>query len=53
MCLIIKHHAKKAYWGNGGIAPGILNIGTSVTIQRAPLLFPNVGILYNVIFNKK
>jgi hypothetical protein len=22
------HHAMKAYWGNGSIAPRILNIGT-------------------------
>jgi hypothetical protein len=25
---LIQHHAMKAYWGSGGIAPGILNLGT-------------------------
>jgi hypothetical protein len=24
----IKHHTTKMYWGSGGIAPGILNLGT-------------------------
>jgi len=25
---LTKHHAMKTYWGNGGIAPRILNLGT-------------------------
>jgi hypothetical protein len=25
---LIKHHAMKRYWGSGGIAAGILNLGT-------------------------
>jgi hypothetical protein len=27
LCLT-KHHAMKAYWGSGGIAPRILDLGT-------------------------
>jgi hypothetical protein len=27
LCLT-KHHTMKAYWGNGGIAPRILDLGT-------------------------
>jgi hypothetical protein len=26
--LLIKHHAMKAYWGNGSIAPRILDLGS-------------------------
>jgi hypothetical protein len=25
---LIKHHTMKKYWGNGGIAPRIFNLGT-------------------------
>jgi hypothetical protein len=28
LCLT-KHHAMKTYWGSGGIAPRILDLGTS------------------------
>jgi hypothetical protein len=27
-CALTKHHAMKAYWGSGGIAPGIIDLGT-------------------------
>jgi hypothetical protein len=27
LCLT-KHHAMKTYWGNGGIAPRVLDLGT-------------------------
>jgi hypothetical protein len=26
--ILTKHHAMKAYWGSGGIAPRILDLGT-------------------------
>jgi hypothetical protein len=26
--LLTEHHAMEAYWGSGGIAPGILDLGT-------------------------
>jgi hypothetical protein len=28
LCFLTEHHAMKAYWGSGGIAPRILNLGT-------------------------
>jgi hypothetical protein len=29
LCFFLtKHHAMKAYWGSGGIAPRILDLGT-------------------------
>jgi len=28
ICYLIKNHAMKTYWGNGGIAARILNLGT-------------------------
>jgi hypothetical protein len=27
-CALTKHHAMKAYWGSGGMAPRILDLGT-------------------------
>jgi hypothetical protein len=28
LCFLTKHHAMKAYWGSGGIAPHFLDLGT-------------------------
>jgi hypothetical protein len=27
-CVLTRHHAQKAYWASGGIAPRILDLGT-------------------------
>jgi hypothetical protein len=28
LCFLTEHHAIKTYWGSGGIAPRILDLGT-------------------------
>jgi hypothetical protein len=41
---LIKHHAMKTYWGSGGIAPCILNLGiiwrSVVSFIKNPPLYP-------------
>jgi hypothetical protein len=35
-CVPTKHYAMKAYWGNGGIVPRILDLGRFILRERAP-----------------